>query len=273
MHESLVIEPFGFFTLEALKAGWYLIWRQLVRVVPVAIGGLLIGGLLGKLGLAVVAAVIMGLGFCVAAVWAALLVPRLASRWAAVTYGYPLTGEVRVWWGIVWRVSVVSLVASVMLTPPNLVALSLSSSFPGGVLGGVGKLLTALLGLVSVGVSVLSTGWAMSKVSALQLTGMPISPPYQPPVVMSEPRMAPPIQPVAVGVPPVPKPVAMRSPAAVPAPAMVSAAPVLAPPAGRAPAAAEGRRQCPKCGLHETEHGTIIGWYCTICGWRESRRT
>ena len=34
----------------------------------------------------------------------------------------------------------------------------------------------------------------------------------------------------------------------------------------------EGKRQCPKCSLYETELGKVIGWYCRICGWRESRR-
>lgn len=39
-----------------------------------------------------------------------------------------------------------------------------------------------------------------------------------------------------------------------------------------APAARErGTVQCPKCMLYETERGTVIGWYCRICGWRESR--
>ena len=32
---ALHMEPFGFFSVEALRAGWYLIWRQLVRVLPV----------------------------------------------------------------------------------------------------------------------------------------------------------------------------------------------------------------------------------------------
>ena len=30
-------------------------------------------------------------------------------------------------------------------------------------------------------------------------------------------------------------------------------------------------RQCPKCGQYDTVLGTVIGWYCRICGWRESR--
>jgi hypothetical protein len=45
-----------------------------------------------------------------------------------------------------------------------------------------------------------------------------------------------------------------------------------APQPARGPAATEGKRQCPKCSLYETERGSVIGWYCTICGWRETRR-
>jgi len=75
---------------------------------------------------------------------------------------------------------------------------------------------------------------------------------------------------------PVAIPEAVAMPATVPVPAVAVTAPRLAPVAVAAatpPAAvAEAKRQCPKCGLSETERGTVIGWYCTICGWRESRR-
>ena len=43
MDDLLTVEPFGFFTRDALRAGWYLAWRQLIRVVPLAVGALLIG--------------------------------------------------------------------------------------------------------------------------------------------------------------------------------------------------------------------------------------
>jgi len=61
-------------------------------------------------------------------------------------------------------------------------------------------------------------------------------------------------------------PVVERAPAPRPAPR--AAAVATAPP----PAAAAGKRQCPKCSLYETERGSVIGWYCKVCGWRESRR-
>lgn len=58
------------------------------------------------------------------------------------------------------------------------------------------------------------------------------------------------------------------------APAARLAAPPVATPARprAAPPLAPGeRRQCPKCGQSETELGSVIGWYCRICGWREAR--
>jgi hypothetical protein len=292
MDELLTVEPFGFFTRDTLRAGWYLVWRQLIRVVPLALGALLIGAALGGLGMGVFGAVVGGLGLCAAFIWAVVLIPRLASQWAVVHYGYPLTGQVRVWWAIVWRVFVVALIAAVILTPPNFVALSLSTSFKGSTLGGLGKLLTAVLGLANFGVTVLATGWAMSRVTAMQLSGLPVALlPLEPAPIVSEPTPVPSSgetisfeTPAAVAAPaPLTMPVAVAAPApltmavAVAIPAAV-AAPVAPAPAepvpqpARGPAAIEGKRQCPKCSLYETERGSVIGWYCTICGWRETRR-
>jgi hypothetical protein len=279
MDETLTVEPFGFFTLDALRAGWYLVWRQLVRVVPVAVAALLIGTGLGRLGLSVLGGVVSGLGVLAALVWAIVLVPRLASQWAQGYYGYPLTGQGRVWWAIFWRSSVASLVASVVLTPPTMVAASLSIAFQGSPLGGLGKLMMALLAIVNGVVAVITTGWAMSKVASTQLSGLPMtSLPFEPTEIAREPAvLAAPddadglMTPAPVAVPePVAVPVLAHTPTAVATAPQAAAMAVAtaAPPA----AAAEGKRQCPKCGLHETERGTVIGWYCTICGWRESRR-
>jgi ribosomal protein L37AE/L43A len=54
----------------------------------------------------------------------------------------------------------------------------------------------------------------------------------------------------------------MAAPVAPPAPAPVAAS---------RPAAVTDKRQCPKCSLYETERGSVIGWYCKVCGWREGR--
>jgi hypothetical protein len=279
MDDLLTVEPFGFFTRDALRAGWYLVWRQLIRVVPLAVGALLIGGALSGLGMSILGAVIVGLGLCAAAIWAALLIPRLASQWAVVYYGYPLTGQVRVWWAIVWRVTVVSFIAAVMLTPPNFVAISLSTAYKGSGLGAFGKLLTTVFGLANFAVYVLATGWAMSRVTAMQLSGLPVALlPLEPivsvPAVAFEmPAAVAASAPLTIAAPVASSaPVASPVPAALPVPVAIPVAPAPAPPPARGPVAVEGKRQCPKCGLYETERGSVIGWYCTICGWRETRR-
>jgi hypothetical protein len=266
MNDSLTLEPFGFFTRDALRAGWYLMWRQLVRVVPLAVGLSLVGGVLVALGLGVIGALVVGLGLCAAGIWAVVLVPRLAGQWAVATHGYPLTGPVRVWWGITWRVVVASLVAGVILTPPVFVAMSLVTAFPATALGQLGKLLLALSQLANAVVCVYATGWAMSKIAAAQLSGLPLaSAAVEPTVGPNAPRTLT-ETPVPVGASALAAP-ELESTAA-PARAAVAAS---LPPA-RALTGAEGRRQCPKCSLYETERGSVIGWYCTICGWRESRR-
>jgi len=268
MDALLTVEPFGFFTLESLRAGWYLCWRQLVRILPVvvaagAIGGAFIGGRMLDLG-----TLIMAIGFIAAAIWGAVLVPQLTSRWTTARYGYALSGPFGVWWGITWRIAVVALVAAVVFTPLDFLGLSLSTAFKGSALGGLGRLLMLLLGLGKFAVTLLATGWAMSKVAESQLSGMPMAPaavPFAPapvvsePVAVATPVVAAPIAPAPVVVAPVAAPVTMSAP--MPVAAVPSAA-----------SRADGKRQCPKCGLYETERGSVIGWYCTICGWRESRR-
>lgn len=266
MDATLTIEPFGFFTLESLRAGWYMIWRQLVRIVPLIIGAVAVGGAFSKLGMAVLGILIMILGVVAAVIWGAVLVPQLTSRWAEGRYGYSLTAPGSVWWGITWRVWVASLIAAVIFTPPNFVALSLSTAFANGALGMLGQLLATLLGVANFAVTVLATGWAMSRVTASQLSGMPVlSAPFvpEPSVIEPAPVASTVIEPVYAAVSFRPDPAA--APTAVAAPVTLQAPAPASAPAGSG-------KQCPKCGLYETERGTVIGWYCRICGWRESPR-
>jgi hypothetical protein len=274
------MEPFGFFSVEALRAGWYLIWRQLVRVAPLMVGAGLVGSFVMSRGLVGLGGFLMSIGLLVAVVWAFVLIPRVTSQWSEMTYGYPLTGAVGVWWGIVWRSFVASLVAAVVLTPPQMVATSLTATFKGSALGGLGALLTVLLGLANVAVTLLATGWAMSRVALAQSGDFfdrmpaPVSPlgptvteptvePVVPtvsaaPVAVAEPMLAAAHVTMADRVAAA-EPIAAPRPAAPPAPAVATAT-------------NDGKRQCPKCSLYETEQGKVIGWYCRVCGWRESRR-
>jgi hypothetical protein len=272
------IEPFGFFTVDSLRAGWYLVWRQLVRI---AIGGVVVGAagaLLAALGLSALATIVLGLGVAALVIWSTILIPRLTIQWAEQWYGATLTGQVRIWWGVVWRSFVASLVAAVVCTPPNFVALSLTTAFPSSLLGLLGGVLSVLLGVVNFGATLLATGWAMSKVATGQIAAdaavsraftppaetsalAPAAPAVVEPVVEPEPLAEPALEQARTLVA-APAPVVTTVPAARPAP--VAAAP--------RPAAAPDKRQCPKCTLYETERGSVIGWYCKVCGWRESRR-
>ena len=248
------MEPFGFFTVEALRAGWYLIWRQFARVIPVMLGAGLVGYLLMSVGLRPLGVVLIVLGLLVGGAWAAVLLPRLTSQWSEEYYGFSLTVSTRLWWSLVWRIWVASFVAAIVLTPPQMVATSLTATFKGSVLGGLGSLLTALLALANIAVTLLSTGWAMSRVALAQagdfFERIPATLPSPLGPTVSEPTLEPEMATASAPIAPVPEPHA----------------------AAVATASNEGTRQCPKCSLYETELGKVIGWYCRICGWRESRR-
>jgi hypothetical protein len=273
--DANAIEPLGFFTLDALRAGWYLAWRQLVRIALGGVAAGIAGALLAWLGLAALAAIVLGLGVAAVTIWALILVPRLTIQWAEQWYGATLTGQVRIWWGVVWRSFVASLVAAVIFTPPNFVAMSLSTAFGDSLLGLLGGLLLILLSIANCAVTLLATGWAMSKVAVEQIaagaTVAPAFPPLPAPVAAAVAVPAAPLEPAPLaepGLDEAPAPVAAVAAAAVPAPPPARPAPVAT--AAR-PAAAGERRQCPKCSLYETERGTVIGWYCKVCGWREGR--
>lgn len=283
------MEPFGFFTLDALRAGWYLVWRQLVRVFPLMMGSVLIGWFLISRVSVPLGGLLMAIGLIVGVVWAAVLIPRLTSQWSEAHYGFPLTGGTSVWWNVSWRAAVASFIAAIVLTPPQMVATSLSATFKGSALGGLGALLTAFIGVVNFAVTLLSTGWAMSRVALAQSGDFfdrvpampsPLGQMVSEPTLEPEPAMAMASAPIALD--PEPQSAVARAsmPERAPMPERaVVATPVAAPSMAARPAAAavatashEGKRQCPKCSLYETELGTVIGWYCRICGWRESRR-
>ena len=233
----VVLEPFGFFSSDSLRAGWYLTWRMFVRLLPAfLVVALVAAGLTvttGSFG-----AVLGGVLAVGVLAWSFTLVPRITSGWAEQRYGRPLTQWVSVWWGITWRTFVVAMVVAVILAVPNVVAVSLQSAYKDSPLGMLGGLVVVLLSIANFVVSIYATGWAMSRVASAQLGGAaPLAPTWSPSMTRPAPTAA--------------------DPATV---------------AHVASESAEGKRQCPKCGLYETERGSVIGWYCKVCGWREARR-
>jgi hypothetical protein len=301
MDDSTTVEPFGFFTLESLGAGWYLTWRLLVRVAIAGAAAAVVAGVLQALRRPELAATVVSLGLVAAIVWAAVLIPRVTIQWAEQWYGATLTGRVRIWWGVAWRVCVVAFIGAVICTPPEFVALSLMTAFAGSALGMIGGLLSFALAVANFGVSVVAAGWAMSKVAAEQIeTGVAEAPDVTLPVEpgpLASPSLEPePLQRIEADVPapvapPAPvvraatvattapvitaAPIAAASPVVAALPVVAAAAAPAARPAPPAPAprpaAAADRPQCPKCSLYETERGTVIGWYCKVCGWREGK--
>jgi hypothetical protein len=227
------IEPFGFFTWDALRAGWYMSWRIFVRVL---LAGIVLGiamPLLPLLGL--IGGVVGVLGALVVIGWVFTLVPRIASQWSEQRYGRPLDRWLHVWWGITWRAIVVGLVCSVILGVPAGLGASLVVAYKASVLGFLGGAVSVLVVVANSIAGVLGQGWAISRVVVKELGGQaPMTPKWTP--SQSE---------------------AITRVVADPPSAVVDTG---------------GKRQCPKCGLYETERGSVIGWYCKVCGWREARR-
>jgi hypothetical protein len=247
--EASRVEPFGFFTLEAALSGGVLSWELVRYVVGLPAALVAVGGWLSWRGMPVSGAVLVLIAGAALIVLARKHLPGIASRWSTRYYAQPLPAGANVWWEVTWRSTVVGFVASVALTPPTMVATSLQVAFSGGLLGALGTALVGVLFLANVAASVVASGWAMSRAVLRQL---PL--PAVGNTTTERPPIAPPVLPLDVA-----------APEARPAPVAPPTVTAQSPPSG-------GKHQCPKCGLYETERGSVIGWYCKVCGWREGRR-
>jgi len=227
----------SFFAHASLGAGWYIAWRLTVFTAPFwAVPGGIAAALLyyaERPELALVAAGLALVGFIAAFIASIPITTRVAAGWAMKHWGRRFTQGV--WWGIFWRVAVVSLVTSLLSGAVQAGAAMYAAVKPWSPEVLFVTLIPYAVMVASLVVTLRSYGWAMSTMVAKRLSG--------------------PAAPVA----------ARREPAAS---ATVTAR------AGPAPAAAAPgeRLQCPKCGLHETERGQVIGWHCKVCGWREASR-
>ena len=274
--EPRAIEPFGFFTLESLRAGWYLGWRLLVFTVPVVVVPLAIAAVLGASGLWLAGALAALGGMVLAMAVAVRFTNRVAAAWTRREYGRPLPAGV--WWSVSWRVLLVSVPLSLLLTPLGL--FSEGPLFVSGVLDLVFPVIGLLLAAFYVVGTLQSYGWALSTAVADRFSAAGLD---TEPDLLSEParrdpapaRERPAVPRLANPAPARPAaPSAAAAPAPRPAPARAAAAPGRRVP-GRARSAtataAAASTRCPKCGLQETERGSVIGWYCRVCGWREKR--
>jgi len=286
-----VIAPLGFFTYDAFRAGWYFLWRMCLYTLPafvVAMIGVVLmvmaffcAGFYGQdtkdqaalmeavtgtqfwIGIALI--FLGSLGGFIASI---PLTTRIARTWALRTWNR--TFESPVWWSITWRVFLVSLLVAVIGQGVNVVIKALTSptaSEGSTLLGGFLSLVVALLNLV---VTLLSYGWAMSRVAASRIGGLGVATAVV--AGLNPLGYAPTMGPQYTAPRPAPvTPVARAPMQGTAVPVMAPRAPTPPPPPPASGSAPAGRRQCPKCNLYETEKGTVLGWYCKVCGWSESR--
>lgn len=233
------VTPISFFAHASLGAGWYIAWRLTVFTapfwaVPAAIAGALLYYFPDRPELALVAAGLVLVGLIAAFIASIPITTRVASGWAVKRWGRPLTQGV--WWGIFWRVVVVSLVTSMITGAAQAGAAMYAAVKPWSPEVLFVTLVPYAVMLASLVVTLRSYGWAMSTMVAKRLSG---------PAALDPARDA--------------RAAAAPAPGARAVPMPAAATP------GEAP-------QCPKCGLRETQRGQVIGWHCRVCGWRESRR-
>jgi len=299
-----VIAPIGFFTYDAFRAGWYFLWRMCLYTLPAfvvaMIGGVMmfmslisagISGLdtpdqaavmeavtSGPFWIGIALMFLGGLGGFIASI---PLTTRITRAWAQKTWGR--TFQDGVWWAITWRVSLVSLLAAVIGQGFNVAINALTSDTAGVGSNLLGLFLTLVVSALNIVVTLLSYGWAMARVAASRIGGIGVvtsvvaglnplgyAPTTGPQYTAPRPAPVTPVTPIRT--PPMPSAAGPVVTPAAAAPVMAAPVPTPPPPQPRPPSGAgQGRRQCPKCSLYETEKGTVLGWYCKVCGWSESR--
>jgi len=221
MEPPRAVEPLGLFTYAALTAGWYFCWRMFVFTAPFWLGAGLVAALLVYLEreLEIVAAVLAVAGFLAAFIASIPLTTRIARAWGFSRYSRAIGSGV--WWGIFWRVTVVSFVAGLVFAAAQVGTALYALTLPVSPMRTFVLLTPYAVAIANIVVTLRAYGWAMSIMVARRLAG-------------SAPR---------------------------PAVTLATAATATGP-----------RPTCPKCGSRDTERGAVIGWYCRVCGWRESRR-
>jgi hypothetical protein len=256
------IGPISFFSHASLGAGWYIAWRLAVFTAPFwagpgAVAAALIYVFPERPELALLAAALLVLGLIASFVTSVRLTTRIAAGWALRRWGRTFTQGV--WWGIFWRVAVVGFVTSIITGAVQAGAAVYAAVKPWSPEVLFVTMIPYAVMLVSLVVTLRSYGWAMSTMAARRVAGTAAaSPPAPGPAPAPALRAAP----LPAPRPPVTAAPQAAIPTAMAAPPAASAAVATAP---------DDRMQCPKCGLRETERGTVIGWHCKVCGWREGR--
>jgi hypothetical protein len=190
-------EPLSFFSHAALGAGWYFCWRMTVYTFPFWGGGLLVAGGLVYVGpeLVPLAAVAGALGLLGAFVASIPLTNRIARGWALARLGRRL--ERGVWWGIFWRVLLVSLVAGAVLGVAQFGAALYAATLPWSPTQLFVSMIPYAVLIANIVVTLRAYGWAMSTMVARRLGGTGVGP--GPGMAAAPVRLAAPSAPSAGG--------------------------------------------------------------------------
>ena len=163
------VEPLSFFAHAALGAGWYFCWRLTVYTLPYWGGGLLIA--LGLLyfdpSLAPFAALASALGLIAAFVASIPLTNRIARGWALARFGRRLPRGV--WWGIFWRVLLVSLVAGAVFGAAQFASALYAATLDWSPTQMFVYMMPYAVAIANVVVTLRAYGWAMSTMVARRL--------------------------------------------------------------------------------------------------------
>ena len=164
-------EPLSFFAHAALGAGWYFCWRMTVYTLPFWGGGLLLAAGLVYVDpqLMPFAALAGALGVVGAFVASIPLTNRIARAWALARFGRRL--ERGVWWGIFWRVLLVSLVAGAVFGAVQFAATLYAATLEWSPTQMFFYMIPYAVMIVNVVVTLRAYGWAMSTMVARRLGG------------------------------------------------------------------------------------------------------
>jgi hypothetical protein len=171
------LEPLGLFTYGALKAGWFFAWRMTLYTLPYWGGALALAAGLAYFdpSLVPLAAVLVGLGGVAAFVASIPLTNRIARAWALAALGRRLSGGV--WWGMFWRVLVVSLVAGAVFSAVQVGTTVYAATLPWSPMQMFITMIPYAVLLANVVITLRAYGWAMSATVVRRLdAGAPVAP-------------------------------------------------------------------------------------------------
>ena len=174
--DARAVQPLGLFTYGALKAGWFYAWRLTLFTLPYWGGGAAIAGgmLYVDRELVPFAGLLLALGLIATFFVSIPITNRIAREWARQQYGRRLTGGV--WWGIFWRVLVVSFVAGLVFAAVQVGATLYAARLEWSPEQMFVTMIPYAVLIANIVITLRAYGWAMSVMVARRLAAPPPRP-------------------------------------------------------------------------------------------------